>query len=57
MNEKMARPRLTLADIELLLNALDREGMAAPDLDGLEKCSELAARLQSASRPLRRAES
>lgn len=51
--ERTVRPRLTLADIDLLMSGLEREGIATTTIDALEAVTELSARLQRASWPLR----
>jgi hypothetical protein len=51
--EPTARPRLTLDEIELLKNALD--WLPTKTVDECEAVSGLAARLESAALPLRRA--
>jgi|HubBroStandDraft_3_1064219.scaffolds.fasta_scaffold00339_7 hypothetical protein len=55
MSAPTVRPALSLADIELLLAGLEHEGMAATDIDRLKDTTDLAARLERAARPLRRA--
>lgn len=52
-SDRTARPRLTLADIELIKDALDREGLASKDVERLEACCELSAKLERSALALR----
>lgn len=48
-NVPVIRPRLSLPDTELILEALEELGYAARDIDKMKQCTELAARIRTSA--------